>query len=214
MIVGAYEPTPVSGTDDLDPYGWHEGLDPVRGRGPRDHCECLRWWIPERLTSFPFRSAHPRGIGEQRRLHHLVVWEARLHQHAAPIGSGADEAGGTGQEGEGFLGGAVARCEQLLIEVEEDHRVGPVDAVQRGFGSDDDARTGATSIGTAFRSDLGDRLADQSLEFLAHTVHPGTEILHAGTTAPDAQRGTDRSASEARESPVLSLHDRGRTDLA
>ena len=44
-------------------------------------------------------------------------------------------------KGQRLLGGAVARGEQLLVEVEEDDRVGAAHAVQNGLGADEDRTT-------------------------------------------------------------------------
>ena len=53
-----------------------------------------------------------------------------------------------------------------------------VDLVQGGLGSDDDTGAGAARALVDVGGHLGDRLAHQRLELLAHPAHPGPQVLH------------------------------------
>ena len=88
------------------------------------------------------RVGHRTDVGAHGRLHDLVVGQPRLQQQ--PAGRARPGGGrrrhhprGARHERERLLGGAVARGEQLLVEVEEGDDVGPVDALQHGLGADD-----------------------------------------------------------------------------
>ena len=99
---------------------------------------------PEELATGSLRLRHRPDVGAHRRLHDLVLGHPGLQeQPTSRAGAGRrrrrHHPRRSRHEGEGLLGGAVARREELLVEVEERHQVGPVDALEHRFGADHDS---------------------------------------------------------------------------
>ena len=92
-------------------------------------------------------SATRVGVAVHGGLHHLVVGQPGLEQQATGRPAAGRARPGrhprrAGHEGERLLGGPVARRQQLLVEVEEGHHVGPVDPLQHRLGADHDPGVG------------------------------------------------------------------------
>ena len=87
-----------------------------------------------------------------------------LHEQPDPGAPASDQPGGAGEQRQGLLGGAVAGRQQLLVEVEEGHRVGLGHPVEHGLGADEHARAAPVVV---VGRDLADRLPGERLELLA-----------------------------------------------
>ena len=55
----------------------------------------------------------------QNSIENFVPGEKRLHKDSTPVAPTTDKARRASQQGQGFLGRAIAGCEQLCVEVDE-----------------------------------------------------------------------------------------------
>ena len=115
---------------------------------------------------------HQGRFGMQRRLDHLVVGPAGLHQEPAAARPTAHDAVGEHHQRERLLGRPVAGREQFLVDVEEGDQTGVVDPVQDRLGPEEHpARPSHVVLAPATPVPVGggdrdDRLAHQRLELL------------------------------------------------
>ena len=65
-----------------------------------------------------------------------MLGDPGLDQHPAAALAGPDQASRPGQQGQRLLPGGEARGQQMLVELQEGHGVGPTDPVQRSLGAD------------------------------------------------------------------------------
>ncbi len=142
-----------------------------------------------------------------------MVGLAGLEQHPPAAGSVPDGAGGAGDEREGLLGGAVARRQQLLVEVEEggDGDRSGREAVQDGLGADGDA--GVVGVAGA-RRDLRDGLTGECFQLLAHPGDTGAQVAEPPAAAGQAHDGALGPAHAAAQHAGLGLGDRSRASIA
>ena len=87
------------------------------------------------------------GSPERDRLEQRVLRHPRLRLQAGPgraRAAGADQPGGTDEQGQRLLGGGEARSQQVQIDVEEGHGGGAADAMQHRLGADEDRASAGT----------------------------------------------------------------------
>lgn len=83
----------------------------------------------------PLRLGPTIGIGVQHRLEHRVrAWRAATTTTAVPTAP-AQQPSGQGQLAQRSLRSPEPGAQQPLVEVEEHHRIGTADAVQRRLGA-------------------------------------------------------------------------------
>ena len=129
---------------------------------------------------------------------------------------GPTQPGGAGQQGQGLLGGPVARREQLLVEVEEGHDVGARHPVQHRLGADVDRGASAQPRSSAVApvtSTTGRPAAASSSS--RSRLTPGrstTSALEPHTLADDRALGPAAARSAA--APSSGLGHRGLAALA
>ena len=133
--------------------GHRRRSDPVRSArgqllraGAREHGQGAGRGQAELAAPGQRRAGEPAGIGVEDGVEHLVVGQPGLHQQPPAAGAAAEQAGGAGQQGQRLLGGPVAGREQLVVEVEEGHHVGPRHPVQHGLGADVDRGGRASGV--------------------------------------------------------------------
>ena len=113
-----------------------------------------------------------------------------------PACAPAHQAGGPGQQGQGLLAGGVAGGEQLLVEVEEGHRVGAGHPVQHGLGADQDgARRARRRPSPAVTSATG-RPASSSSSSRARVTPTRSAFIRV---APQAVHTAGRVAPQRRQ---------------
>ena len=78
------------------------------------------------------------GGGEHRRSEHPVVGGPGLDHDAPAPATGSEQTGGMDQERHRLLGRPIAGGEELLVEVEENHRVDLTELMEGGLGPDHD----------------------------------------------------------------------------
>ena len=199
MVVGRTdEERPLSRTEQLDGSA-SQLLGDRRRAGPADRGEGGERREPKGLSPRHLDFGKAVGVTQHGSQEHFVAGKPRLYDHAPGHASDASthEAAGPYQQRQRLLGRAVARREQLAVEVEEHHGIGVVDAVEQRFGADEHIDTVRNRTGV--RSHLGHRPLCECLDLLTGPGDAHTHVVQPSAPADETQHGTLVTASPAGE---------------
>ena len=171
--------------------------------------------IPELPAAGALGLGDHRRIGPPRRFEDLMIGQAGLHQQPAVAGPGPDPARRAGQERECLLRGAVARREELLVEVQErgeQHRWAGRQPVQHRLRADEDLPA-AHHLGRRIDFDDLDPRQERRQVF-PHPRHPEPQPLEPSRMAMQADDRTLEPATRAPQRAVLRLLDERAAPLA
>jgi len=200
MVVGPHQPRVAVGRD-RDPVDGRQagGIGrgtraPQQGQGPEGR-------EPQRAADVPFGPAQLGRITVYGGLEDLMVREAGLDQQAATAVAGTDQPGRPGHQGQGLLAGAEPGGQQVLIDVEEGHGVGPGHPVEGRLGAHH--QPGLRQAGAVGRiggpGDLAGGHPGQGGELLGGPGDPDPEGLQPGGVALGAHQRTVVVAAAAPE---------------
>ena len=185
-----------------------KGGDQGFGTGPGDRGLGPIGGDAQKPPAVALGHGHHGRVSLAGRGQHDVIGLAGLDDEAAPARPAPQHPGGPGQKDQSLLVGPLTGRQQLLVEVQEGHGRGRAHPVKDGIGADHHPGPRSGFAGRGGGRHLGDRLAQQRLQFFAGPGHSGSQVAQHRRPAPQAHRRALLAAAGGNQHPLLDHHGR------